>query len=120
MEALKMSSLNMNTPTLKEKIIDGHSKLSDMKAIWFPFYFLRPPSHKRISLYRTLVMAPCFGAFFTLLIFIKRLIFKLPEDTLYLSNILILFAQATLGFFLWFNLVTRPLWNSRREIKTTD
>ncbi len=86
-----------------------HNWLSDKDFIWWPFSFLRPEKHELITLRLILTMTGCFGglsaAFFTLL--------ALVNSTLTGPYFFITLASSLSGFFLWFSLITRPLWNRR-------
>jgi hypothetical protein len=88
-----------------------HSRLADYSAIWFPFVFLRPAPHVSISFIHSLKMVLCFGTYFLIFYFFKKLVFANPFVW---SHALMDGAiYGYVGFFVWFRLVTIPLWNMR-------
>lgn len=102
--------------TTLDRITLLHGKLSDLKAVWWPFVALKPGSADTpISFRRTVAMTPCFAAWFLVIWLAKAALFgssPFPAAT----EIAVQFAYF-LGFFLiWFNAVTAPLWNRRIRI----
>jgi hypothetical protein len=108
-----------HTPTALDKIEQIHSKLSDYSFVWFPFLFLKPRPSESISILKTLVMAMCFGIYFSAYYFlVYKFIFaseSLQSGAKLLNDILLTTSQWTLFFAIWFNIVTRPLWNLRAK-----
>ena len=93
------------------KFVDLHNRASDYKVVWWPFLFLKPEPHVPISFKRTLIMAPCFGAYFLAAYLVRR---AFDPDAVWTAVVILeLFIWFTLGFFLWFNSVTARLWNVR-------
>jgi hypothetical protein len=92
--------------TVFQKICEYHFKLSQTDLVWFPFLFLRPKSDQEISHQRVLLMSLCF-AVFAYALYILRRVFS-PEGFIVSAQELFYFF---VGFFFWFELVTRPLWN---------
>jgi hypothetical protein len=86
-----------------------HNWLSDKDFIWWPFSFLRPGPKDPITFKLTLLMTACFGGM-TLLFFT---VFAFLNNELTPSTFVTTFFSCTLGFLIWFNLITRPLWNRR-------
>lgn len=95
------------------KIIETHGKLSDLKAVWFPFIFLQLKPDQKMSYLHLLKMTFFFGLYFGSVFMLKVLWTKEPVSFgLWME----MNAKGWLGFFLWFNLVTRPLWNRRASV----
>jgi hypothetical protein len=94
------------------KIEEVHNYLSDFNYVWWPFLFLKPQPHERISFKRTLIMAPCFALYFLAAAILKDF---LRGNAIELSQSIEYFVKGTLVFFFWFNLVTAPLWNRRAQ-----
>lgn len=87
-----------------------HNRLSDTDFVWFPFLFLKLKPHQQMTWPQIFKMSPIFGFYFCLMYFLKKAIFdNIPSD----SNIAVVFMQFTLGFFVWFSVVTRFFWNRR-------
>jgi len=93
---------------------DAHNWLSDKDFIWWPFSFLRPEPKTSISFKHTLYMAGCFGG----LSFLMFVGFSVVSNMFTASSAVNTFMICFGGFFAWFNIVTRPLWNYRaRELQ---
>ena len=91
-----------------------HNWLSDKDFIWWPFSFLRPEANEEMTLKLTSLMTLCFGG----LSFLMFSILAIANNAFTLETSFTTFLGCFLGFFGWFNLVTKPLWNRRaREIK---
>lgn len=105
-----MSESPTTTTPLKNKIEEWHNKASDLDVIWFPFTFLKPKPAQLIDIKRLLVMAPLFGLYFNAGNQLRRYLFSKP---VLLENVLWDQLYWTIGFFVWFNLVTARLWNIR-------
>lgn len=86
-----------------------HNWLSDRDFIWWPFSFLRPQRSELISHRHTLLMTGCFGG----LTFVMFTVFAVMNGAWTLESGFLTFLSCFLGFYGWFNLVTRPLWNYR-------
>jgi hypothetical protein len=99
-----------NTRTTLRKVEDGHNWLSDTNYVWFPFLFLKPKPNVSIDQKRIFKMAPCFGLYFNAAYFVKRWIF---DDPITLESVFWAQLYWTLGFYVWFNLVTAYFWNKR-------
>lgn len=93
-----------------EKLVYWHGRISDTNYIWFPYLFLKPKPHEKISLIKaSLIMPPLWGIYMGLP---YGLYFVVTEGW-GLQNLLIYIGKFSLFFLFWFNLVTRPLWNKR-------
>lgn len=86
-----------------------HNWVTDKEFVWWPFSFLKPATSVSITFRDTLTMTACFGgltfAFFT--------IFALMNNAFSFNYFIMTILTCTFGFLLWFNLITRPLWNHR-------
>lgn len=86
-----------------------HNWVSDKDFVWWPFSFLRPEKDELITFKLSLLMTACFGglafSFFT--------VFSIMNNVLTASSLVMTFLSCFPGFFIWFNAVTRPLWNRR-------
>ena len=99
------------------KIVDFHGWLSDKDFIWWPFSFLRPRRDEEIDLKKKIFMALCFGGASSLMLTTVAIMNNAFDFS---SQIKTLFILLTI-FFLWFSLVTAPLWNIRaRRIKNKN
>jgi hypothetical protein len=90
-------------------IPDSHNWLSDRDFIWWPFSFLRPEPATAMTIKHTLLMTGCFAGL-SLLMFVG---FSAVNNMLTASSLVDTFFICFGGFFTWFNLVTKPLWNYR-------
>lgn len=86
-----------------------HNWLSDKDFMWWPFSFLRPPRNVTMTYKVTLLMTGCFGG----LAFLMFTVMALMNNALTFDYVVSIFLSCFGGFFLWFNLVTKPLWNRR-------
>lgn len=86
-----------------------HNWISDKDFIWWPFSFLRPEKNELITLRHVGLMTLCFGG----LAFLMFAGFAVVNNVMTADNLIITFISCFLSFFLWFGLVTRPLWNLR-------
>jgi hypothetical protein len=86
-----------------------HNWLSDKDFIWWPFSFLRPEPQVPMTFKLTLLMTLAFGG----LAFGMFSIMALMNNALTFDYAVSIFFTCFLGFFLWFNLITKPLWNRR-------
>ena len=86
-----------------------HNWLSDKDFIWWPFSFLRPEPNVPMTFKLTLVMTLSFGG----LAFMMFSVMAFMNNALTFDYALSIFLTSFIGFFLWFNLITKPLWNRR-------
>jgi len=86
-----------------------HNWISDKDFIWWPFSFLRPEPKESISFKHTLLMTACFGS----LAFLMFTVLAIANNAFTANYAVSVFVSCFVGFFLWFNLVTKPLWNRR-------
>jgi hypothetical protein len=93
-------------------ITNFHNWLSDKDFIWWPFSFLRPEPKVPMTFKLTLHMTGCFGG----LAFLMFSVMALMNNALTFDYAFSVLLSAFGGFFVWFNIVTRPLWN-RRAVK---
>ena len=92
-----------------DKITEAHGWISDKDFIWYPFSFLKPEPKKLMSFGLTCQMTLCFGGL-TALIYAGYAVANNAFDaTTVIQSSLLFFCL----YFVWFNLVTRPLWNRR-------
>ena len=102
--------------SLLDRITEFHGRLSDLKVVWLPFLFLKPSSALTpISLRRMLVMVMCFAGWLMIGLVLREVIFGDPRSLTAAKSIR-LYAYAAIGFTVWFNCVTRPLWNRRARL----
>lgn len=86
-----------------------HNWLSDKDFIWWPFSFLRPKPSELITFNLVLQMTGCFG----IMTFGMFTVFAIMNNAFSVLSAVMTLFSCLLGFFLWFNLITRPLWNHR-------
>jgi hypothetical protein len=86
-----------------------HNWLSDRDFIWWPFSFLRPTPSTIMTFKHTLYMTGCFGG----LSFVMFTGFAVVNNMFTVDSCMSTFMICFGGFFSWFNLVTKPLWNYR-------
>jgi hypothetical protein len=90
-----------------------HNWLSDKDFIWWPFSFLRPEPKELMTLKHTSLMTACFGG----LSFMMFTVLAVANSAFTIESSFLTFLACFIGFFLWFNLITKPLWNIRaREL----
>lgn len=94
---------------LFDLITQFHNWLSDKDFIWWPFSFLRPDANVLMTFKLTSLMTACFGG----LAFLMFVIMAVMNNALTFEYIISIFFSCFGGFFLWFNIVTKPLWNRR-------
>lgn len=94
---------------LLDLIPNVHNWLSDRDFIWWPFSFLRPSPATLMTFQHTLLMTACFGG----LAFVMFTAFAVINNMFTASSAVNTFMICFGGFFAWFNLITRPLWNYR-------
>lgn len=94
-----------------------HGRLSDFRATWWPFVFLKPASSAEpITQRRIFAMTPCFAAWFLVVWALKEWLFgdrPLPPA----GDLAVAYGYFLAGFFAWFNAVTAPLWNRRARLE---
>lgn len=90
-------------------IPDTHNWLSDKDFIWWPFSFLRPEPKTMMTFQHTLLMTACFGG----LAFLMFTAFAVVNNMFTLESMLSTALMCFGGFFVWFNLITKPFWNLR-------
>ena len=99
-----------------DRITEFHGRLSDLRAVWLPFLFLKPGSASTpITVRRMFVMVICFAAWLAIGLVLREVIFGDPSS-LTPAKLLHLYGCAVVGFAIWFNVVTRPLWNRRARL----
>ncbi len=94
---------------LLELITLLHNWLTDKDFMWWPFSFLRPEKNIAITFKLTLLMTACFGG----MAFIFFTVYSIMNNALTAQSFILTFLTCLTFFFLWFNLITRPLWNRR-------
>lgn len=90
-------------------IAQFHNYLSDKDFIWWPFSFLRPEPHVPMTFKLTTMMTGCFAG----LAFLMFATMAIMNNAFTFDSAVSTFFFCFIGFFLWFNLVTKPLWNYR-------
>ncbi len=97
-----------------DKLTIIHGKLSDLKAVWFPFLFLKPKSQtERITSVRRFLMTLCFSWYGSCFWPVKQILLSQPVN----QTEWIIFSLKCFGFFaIWFRFVTTPLWNRRARM----
>lgn len=92
------------------KYIAGiHNWLSDKDFVWWPFSFLRPKPNEFITFQLTLTMAACFGVLTGVIL----AFFYIANGAFEFGSSLFTLVICFVGFLVWFNIITRPLWNYR-------
>ncbi len=94
---------------LLELIVKFHNWLSDKDFIWWPFSFLRPEKNVEMTFKLTTIMTFCFGG----LGFLMFAVMSVMNNAFTMDSMIQVFLTLFLGFFVWFNTVTKPLWNYR-------
>ncbi len=94
---------------LLDLVTHFHGWLSDKDFVWWPFSFLRPGPKVPMTFGLTLMMTGCFGG----LGFLMFTVMAIANNAFTLDAAVSTFAFCFGGFFIWFNSVTRPLWNRR-------
>jgi hypothetical protein len=87
-----------------------HNRASDTRFVWFPFEKLRPASHELLLFKPRVIMSLCFGLYYGLFYLLRKFLIGVKLDDRFVVDA---FVVATLGFFIWFNLVTAFFWNRR-------
>lgn len=94
---------------LLELITIFHNWLTDKDFLWWPFSFLRPEKTSPMTYKDTALMTGCFGG----LAFLMFTVMAVMNNAFTLEFAFSTFFGCFLGFFGWFNLITKPLWNRR-------
>ena len=98
---------------LLDRVTSFHGRLSDSKIVWWPFLFLKPANSKElIGVSKMAQMTVCFAAWL-LVGWILRESLLGRIGSIRFEDILRIYLILIVAFALWFNLVTRPLWNRR-------
>lgn len=93
-------------------ITQFHNWLSDKDFIWWPFSFLKPMPSEVMTFKLTTYMTLCFGG----LAFLMFSIMAIMNNAFSFSYGASVFFSCFGGFFIWFNVVTKPLWNRRARV----
>ncbi|MFY7993472.1 MAG: hypothetical protein ACOVP4_09290 [Bacteriovoracaceae bacterium] len=94
---------------LVDRLIEVHGYISDKDFIWWPFSFLRPERNQEITPKNKILMTFCFGGASSLMLAIVAIMNNAFEVGSFLQTSATLVAS----FFIWFSIVTVPLWNAR-------
>lgn len=97
-----------------DKVVQLHGWISDKDFIWWPFSFLRPEPKTPMTFKLTSLMTLCFAG----LSYVMYVVYAVANNALVPDDMIRYFFLFFGGFFLWFNVITKPLWNSRvRKLK---
>lgn len=94
---------------LLDLLTSFHNWVTDKDFIWWPFSFLRPEAHEIMTFKTTSLMTASFGG----LAFVFFTIFAVMNNVFTFSSMVMTFISCFLSFFIWFNAITKPLWNRR-------
>lgn len=97
---------------LFDLITQFHNWLSDKDFIWWPFSFLRPEANEAITFKTVIYMTLCFGGLASVMFTILAVV----NNAFNPGDAFKTFMACFVGFFLWFTLVTKPLWNRRARV----
>ena len=97
---------------LLDSVTHVHGWLSDKDFIWWPFSFLRPDPKTAISFKLICLMTMCFAG----LSYVMYVVYAVANNALVPDDLIRYFFMFFGGFFVWFNIVTRPLWNRRARL----
>jgi hypothetical protein len=86
-----------------------HNWITDKDFIWWPFSFLRPHPATPMTFKHTTLMTLCFGG----LAFVMFSVFAVVNNMFSFDSAVTTFVGCFGGFFGWFNVITRPMWNFR-------
>lgn len=95
-----------------EKLEKAHNQASDTTFVWFPFTWLRPLVTEEISTPRRIFMALAFGVYYGTFFSLKDYFFN---NRAFFESIWTNTIGAIALFFVWFSIVTTPLWNRRAK-----
>lgn len=93
-------------------IANTHNWIADRDFVWWPFSFLRPDKKTPMTLKHVFQMTLAFGG----LAFVMFSGLAFANNALNFKFASSVFFTSFLGFFIWFSLITKPLWN-RRALK---
>lgn len=96
--------------TFLRKIEDFHNWASDTRFVWFPFLWLKPKPQDFLRFKKLVLMSLCFGFYFGFFLTLRK---SFQPDSNFLKNLPGNIGVSVFVFFIWFNLVTAPLWNRR-------
>lgn len=88
-----------------------HNRLLDIDFFWWPFSILKPLPHEMMTWDRVMKMSLAFG----LLIWAFVAVYSMMQMGFNLSFLILNFIGSIVSFFLWFGLITKPLWNYRAK-----
>jgi hypothetical protein len=95
------------------KLLDAlaafHNWLCDRDFIWWPFSFLRPERSELMTLQKTVTMAASFGG----LTFTIFTVYAAMNNSFTVFSAVLTLISSFVSFLVWFNLITKPLWNHR-------
>lgn len=90
-------------------LTDFHNWVTDKDFVWWPFSFLRPEPKELMTFKLTMMMTACFST----LAFLMFTALAVANNAFTAGNAMATLLSCFIGFFLWFNLITKPLWNRR-------
>ena len=88
-----------------------HNWVTDQDFMWWPFSFLRPAKNVPMTYKDTMLMTACFGG----MAFVFFTVFAIMNNMYSFESSVMTFVSCFVGFGLWFNLITKPLWNVRAK-----
>jgi len=97
---------------LVDQLTYAHGWISDKDFIWWPFSFLRPEKNVPMSFKLVCLMTLCFAGLSYLMYLGYSVVNNAFDGRAALEYFLMFFG----GFFTWFNVVTKPLWNRRVKL----
>jgi hypothetical protein len=97
-----------------KKLILFHYHLSQQNFVWFPFLFLKQKKGTLMEVKKTILLAFCFALYGSAFFLLKD--FLLAQKSPELLYFFHYFKWSLAVFLVWFNLVTRPLWNQAVKI----
>lgn len=89
-----------------------HNWIADKDFVWWPFSFLRPEKKVPMTFKTVSQLTIAFGG----LAFVMFSVLAVMNNALSIQYLFATFTSCFIGFFLWFSLITKPLWN-RRALK---
>ena len=96
------------------QVVVFHGWLADKDFIWWPFSFLRPDPKSPMTFQLTCLMTLCFAG----LTYLMYVFYAVANNAFEARGMIQYFFIFFIGFFVWFNAITRPLWNARvRKLK---
>ncbi|HLW56539.1 MAG TPA: hypothetical protein VKY27_04085 [Bacteriovoracaceae bacterium] len=88
-----------------------HNWFLDFDFFWWPFSILKPLPHQLITWNKVMKMSLCFG----ILIWAFISVYYTMQMGFNFEFLIVNFIGSIAGFFLWFGLITKPLWNYRAK-----